>query len=948
MKKSVVALLLSLLLLLAACAASASGGPEELTVTVTYGQTEARDMLVQINEFRGDTDATWYWDLDENKNEIKIYCEELEDLEYDYDLEKVAMQRAAEIAISFEHTRPNQMEFDQWAVEEFPNNCLDMGENIAAGQATAQAAFTSWREEDKDYKGQGHRRNMLGVEHTYNCIGIGHAIYNGVHFWTQELAYREAPNRTVTPAVDSETSVEIAVSPALVKSVSAVADLALEFGAQADLPSVTFVMNKTWPSSVTIPWTGTVSWASSDTSVLTVDGTKAVAKKKGSATLTATVLGQPVSSAVTVSPRDIAGASVAVEAGTWTYSGSAQTPGVTVTEGGVPLVRDTDYTVAYSNNTGATDAAGITVTGIGNYTGTAGAAFAIGRAPLTVKANDSTVVYGSAPAGNGVAYSGFVGGEDASVLSGEAAFTFSCSQYDKPGTYQITPSGLTSDNYRITFETGVLAITPKTVGLTWGETSLVYNGETQAPTVTVTGIVNDDAVTAAVTGGQTDAGEYTAAVTGLSGSRADCYQLPESRSVAFTIGKAPAVVTTAPTAKALVWTGSAQELVSAGTGTGGEMQYALGADDTTAPADGFTASVPSGTDVKDYFVWYKVVGDKNHTDTAAACVKASIVPAGYTVSFDPNGGTGTMEPVTVVEGQKFTLPACGFTAPENMAFDSWDKGVAGTVIDITADTVITAQWKKLMTVSAEDVSITYDGKAHGITVNVKDPADGAVIRYGKKAGEYNLSSSPTIKNAGAVTIYFRITADGYADYTGSAKVTVGRAKITKATITFKKKSVYTGKAQKPAPTVKLNGVTLKKGIDYTVSYENNKNAGTATATITGKGNFTGKISKSFKINQAKLTFKGFSPTKKTISFNSLKSNPYKFTLQTSTNAAKNHAATYQLTKKSKYVTVNKSGKVTVKKGTPKGTYTITLKITCKATENYKKAVFTKKFVITVK
>ena len=58
---------------------------------------------------------------------------------------------------------------------------------------------------------------------------------------------------------------------------------------------------------------------------------------------------------------------------------------------------------------------------------------------------------------------------------------------------------------------------------------------------------------------------------------------------------------------------------------------------------------------------------------------------------------------------------------------------------------------------------------------------------------------------------------------------------------------YTGSAIKPAPTVKVGSTTLKSGTDYTLSYKNNTNAGTATVTITGKGNYTGTKSVTFKI-----------------------------------------------------------------------------------------------------
>ncbi|MBQ3843300.1 MAG: fibronectin type III domain-containing protein [Ruminiclostridium sp.] len=64
---------------------------------------------------------------------------------------------------------------------------------------------------------------------------------------------------------------------------------------------------------------------------------------------------------------------------------------------------------------------------------------------------------------------------------------------------------------------------------------------------------------------------------------------------------------------------------------------------------------------------------------------------------------------------------------------------------------------------------------------------------------------------------------------------------------------YTGKAIKPSVIVKDGTKTLVKGTDYTLSYKNNKNIGTATVTITGKGSYTGTKSLTFKIIPAKTT-----------------------------------------------------------------------------------------------
>ena len=75
----------------------------DIQINVKYGQTEARGMLADVNDFRTGSEA-WAWD---SSNTQKVQYTGLNTLIYDYELEKVAMQRAAEIAISFSHTRPN-------------------------------------------------------------------------------------------------------------------------------------------------------------------------------------------------------------------------------------------------------------------------------------------------------------------------------------------------------------------------------------------------------------------------------------------------------------------------------------------------------------------------------------------------------------------------------------------------------------------------------------------------------------------------------------------------------------------------------------------------------------------------------------------------------------------------------------------------------------------------
>ncbi len=74
----------------------------------------------------------------------------------------------------------------------------------------------------------------------------------------------------------------------------------------------------------------------------------------------------------------------------------------------------------------------------------------------------------------------------------------------------------------------------------------------------------------------------------------------------------------------------------------------------------------------------------------------------FTVSFDANGGTGTMNPVQVEEGL-YTLPICGFTAPSNKTFDYWSISTGTThyqpdqQINVTQNVVVTANWKNAVT-----------------------------------------------------------------------------------------------------------------------------------------------------------------------------------------------------------------------------------------------------------
>ena len=95
-----------------------------------------------------------------------------------------------------------------------------------------------------------------------------------------------------------------------------------------------------------------------------------------------------------------------------------------------------------------------------------------------------------------------------------------------------------------------------------------------------------------------------------------------------------------------------------------------------------------------------------------------------------------------------------------------------------------------------------------------------------------------------------------AEIPALAKTSISKASVTLSTSTY----AYDGKAKTPSVNVKVNGKTLKKDTDYTVSYSNNTKVGTAKVTITGKGNYTGSVSKTYSIknNFKKATISGIS------------------------------------------------------------------------------------------
>lgn len=198
--KKVISMLLSLVMIISVFSMTQLNAFASQSTTVKFEQSEARTVLNMINSFRASSDA-WYWN---SSNTTKTYVSS-EPLQYDYTLEKVAMQRACELVYLYEHQRPDGSSvFD--AYEQYGYSSTGKGENIASGypEFSAEEVNNAWREDNVYYEGQAHRRAML--EPRFKAVGIAHVYYfdgkNNIHFWVEEFG-TDVSNTTYIAPNDS-------------------------------------------------------------------------------------------------------------------------------------------------------------------------------------------------------------------------------------------------------------------------------------------------------------------------------------------------------------------------------------------------------------------------------------------------------------------------------------------------------------------------------------------------------------------------------------------------------------------------------------------------------------------------------------------------------------------------------------------------------------------------
>ena len=183
------------------------------------------------------------------------------------------------------------------------------------------------------------------------------------------------------------------------------------------------------------------------------------------------------------------------------------------------------------------------------------------------------------------------------------------------------------------------------------------------------------------------AGDYTASWTFTPAAGYEEYA-PATGTVTIKVNKATPTFT-APTAQEnLTYTGQEQALITAGMTDHGTMLYSLTENGT------YSQDIPTGTDAGAYTVWYRVIGDANHNDTAPASVAVSIgkkplTITGVTVAPKPYDGTTnadissvTFDNVTLNRGTDYTVTA------------SFDDAGVGNGKNVTATVTLTEQTAK--------------------------------------------------------------------------------------------------------------------------------------------------------------------------------------------------------------------------------------------------------------
>ena len=553
----------------------------------------------------------------------------------------------------------------------------------------------------------------------------------------------------------------------------------------------------------------------------------------------------------------------------FTYNGLTQTP----TASAQGVANDGYKELVASVSGGQKNAGTHTATAKctdGNYTLTNSTlSYTIDKAALTVTANGCSAVYGDNPVGNGVTYSEFVNNESASVLGGSISYEFTNS-FNTVGSYSgcVKPSGLTSNNYEISYVNGNLEITQRPISVAWQNASgLVYNAQAKNVTAAIINKVAGDDVTADVTGGsQTNAGSYTAQVTSLLGDSAGNYTIAQIITQDYTIAKATVTIT--PDDITVTYGDSEKELTATNSGT-------IYNDDFT-----YSLTREAGNTVGSYEITVNLSGDTINYDVtcntgnyAIAQRPVTLTWSGYeNLVYDGNAKNVVAVLGNLIESDDVVATVTGGNEV-NAGIYTATAALSGTA---SANYVLPEVYTQAYTIAKAPLTVT----ANGCTAVYGDnPAGNGVSYSGFVNGE-------TVSVLGGSILYkFTNTSSNVGTYVEKVEISGltadnynilyvnGNLEITQREVTLTwsgyENLVYDGNAKNVVAA--LGNLVEGDDVVAAVTGGNEVNAGiyTATAALSGTASANYVLpevyTQTYTIAQANPTLNGFTDGSFTLS-----------------------------------------------------------------------------------
>ena len=391
--------------------------------------------------------------------------------------------------------------------------------------------------------------------------------------------------------------------------------------------------------------------------------------------------------------------------------------------------------------------------------------FTINKAALTVTANSENITYGDDKPTFSVSYSGFVNNENESVLGGSLVLECDYVKYGNVGTYSITPSGLTSDNYAITFESGTLTVSEKQITatisllsdsiyvtdqvLSVANPSVAFSGlvNGDTPTVTYTAVNNETTVATPLTDSTTlEKGVYTVNAV-FSGDKAGNYNITVTAAT-LTVKEYDGTVTKVAVPDAntgLVYNASNQDGITHNQANYGDYYTVSGTASATNAGD---YSVTVTLKDKTSCVW-----DDNDNTTADKTVEWTINKLKITVkvtnanqSATYNGAEPTINTDTIVTLTDNGASAPSFVSNELSFSVTKETGVNADNYTLTPS----AEPKSGYSVDNYDITFTNGTfKINKLKITVKVTNDNQSATYNGTEPTINTDTTVTLTDNGA-------------------------------------------------------------------------------------------------------------------------------------------------------------------------------------------------------